>query len=116
VKLRSRFARVCTAPNIDPNINLAKLRWRIERDYEELNQEAGFGDYEGRGRRGFHHHSALAIAAYGFLIPERETIPPSGPRPAAAIEKSPFPSGYRPRGSPDPAATPCPKLDRHHPS
>jgi SRSO17 transposase len=34
---------------------------------------------EGRGRRGFHHHATLCIAAYGFLISEWERIPPSGP-------------------------------------
>src|SRR5216683_2590191 len=60
-------------------VDLAKLRWRIERDYQELKQELGLGHFEGRGWRGFHHHATLCIAAYGFLISERETIPPSGP-------------------------------------
>ena len=67
---------------------LAKLRWRIERDYQELKQEVGLGHYEGRGWRGFHHHATLCIAAYGFLISERETIPPSGPRSAALFQQS----------------------------
>lgn len=30
-------------------VDLAKLRWRIERDYQELKQEVGLGHYEGRG-------------------------------------------------------------------
>jgi SRSO17 transposase len=94
-------------------VDLAKMRWRVERDYEELKQEVGLGHYEGRGWRGFHHHGTLAIAVYGFLISERETIPPSGPHSAAPIKKSPLPEGYRPRGAPDPAATPRPKLDRN---
>ena len=81
-------------------VDFAKLRWRIERDYEELKQEAGLGDYEGRGWRGFHHHATLAIAAYGFLISERETIPPSGPRSATAIKKSPFPVVIDPEAPP----------------
>jgi hypothetical protein len=97
-------------------VDLAKLRWRIERDYEDLKQEVGLGHYEGRGWRGFHHHGTLAITVYGFLVSERETIPPSGPRSAAPIEKSPLPSGYRPRGAPDPAAAPRPKLDCHNAS
>jgi hypothetical protein len=92
------------------------MRWRIERDYEDLKQEIGLGHYEGRGWPGFHHHGTLAIAAYGFLISERERIPPSGPHCAAPIEKSPLPSGYRSRGAPDPAAAPRPQLDCHHPS
>ena len=97
-------------------VDLAKLRWRIERDYQDLKQEIGLGHYEGRSWRGFHHHGTMSIAAYGFLISERERIPPSGPDRAAQIEKPALPSGYRPRGAPDPAAAPRPQFDRHHPS
>ncbi len=67
---------------VDPDIplrrlvDLAKMRWRVERDYEDLKQETGLGHYEGRGWPGFHHHGTLCIAAYGFLISERERIPP----------------------------------------
>jgi SRSO17 transposase len=80
-------------------VGLAKLRWRIERDYEELKQEVGLGHFEGRGWRGFHHHASMCIAAYGFLISERETIPPSGPRGPALFAQSALPQTYRPRGS-----------------
>jgi SRSO17 transposase len=81
-------------------VDAAKLRWRIERDYEELKQEVGLGHYEGRGWRGFHHHATLCIAAYGFLISERETIPPSGPRSAGLLPQLAVPDSYRPRGCP----------------
>ena len=80
-------------------VDSAKLRWRIERDYQELKQEVGLGHFEGRGWRGFHHHATLCIAAYGFLVSERETIPPSRPRSAALFEELAVPEGYRPRGS-----------------
>jgi SRSO17 transposase len=80
-------------------VYFAKLRWRIERDYQELKQEVGLGHFEGRGWRGFHHHATLCIAAYGFLISERETIPPSAPRSARPFSPSELPGGYRPRGS-----------------
>jgi SRSO17 transposase len=83
----------------DKLVDIAKLRWRIERDYQELKQEVGLGHYEGRGWRGFHHHATLCIAAYGFLISERETIPPSGPRPAALFTQLAVPEDYRPRGA-----------------
>ena len=43
-------------------VYFAKLRWRIERDYQELKQEVGLGHFEGRGWRGFHHHATLCIA------------------------------------------------------
>jgi len=81
-------------------VDFAKLRWRIERDYLELKQEVGLGHFEGRGWRGFHHHATMCIAAYGFLISERETIPPSGPRRTTPLKTPALPEGYRPRGSP----------------
>jgi SRSO17 transposase len=94
-------------------VDLAKLRWRIERDYQELKQELGLGHYEGRGWRGFHHHATLCVAAYGFLISERGTLPPSGPRAAASFPMLEIPAGYRPRGAADKARTSHPKLDRN---
>src|SRR5580692_2459824 len=57
-------------------VKLAKHRWVIERDYEELKQELGLGHYEGRSWRGFHHHATLCIAAYGFLLAERNRFSP----------------------------------------
>jgi SRSO17 transposase len=93
-------------------VALTKLRWRIERDYQELKQEVGLGHYEGRGWRGFHHHATLCIAAYGFLISQQGTIPPSGPGTASELRKPALPASYRPRGAADPARTARPKLDR----
>jgi SRSO17 transposase len=60
-------------------VKLAKHRWIIERDYEELKQELGLGHYEGRGWRGFHRHATLCIAAYGFLVAERNRFSPLSP-------------------------------------
>ena len=77
-----------------------KLRWRIERDYQDLKQELGLGQYEGRGWRGFHHPATLCIAAYRFLLSERGVFPPSGPHITVLIEQYPLPKGRRPRGSP----------------
>jgi SRSO17 transposase len=95
-------------------VELAKLRWRIERDYQELKQELGLDHFEGRSWRGFHHHASLCIAAYGFLICERETIPPSGPGSSRRGPQSPLSAAYRPRGAADPARAARPQLDRHH--
>ena len=61
-------------------VDTAKLRWRIERDYQELKQELSASTtYEGRGWRGFHHHAALCIAAYGFLVAEEGPVFPPQP-------------------------------------
>ena len=80
-------------------VDTVKLRWRIERDYQDLKQEVGLGHFEGRGWRGFHHHATLCIAAYGFLISERETIPPSGHGFGRLLSESSVSDRYRPRGS-----------------
>jgi SRSO17 transposase len=92
-------------------VDIAKLRWRIERDYQDLKQEVGLGHYEGRGWRGFHHHATLCIAAYGFLISERETIPPSGPCWLAKRKTFALPEDYRPRGAANPNRTSCRQLN-----
>ena len=95
-------------------VDLAKLRWRIERDYQELKHELGLGHYEGRGWRGFHHHATLCIAAYGFPISERGTITSSGPGAAAGFSQLELPAGYRSRCAADQARTSHAKLDRDH--
>ena len=77
-----------------------------------LKQEVGLGHYEGRGWPGFHHHGILCIAVYGFLISEREMIPPSGPHCAGKLKKPAIPDSYRPRGAADPAPTSRSQLDR----
>jgi len=81
-------------------VRIAKHRWIIERDYEELKQELGLGHYEGRGWRGFHHHATLCIAAYGFLVAERSRFPPSARAGEVDLPVSKMPSQFRPRGSP----------------
>jgi SRSO17 transposase len=95
-------------------VDLAKLRWRIERDYQELKQEIGLDHFEGRGWRGFHHHATLCIAAYGFLISEQETIPPSGPHSSARFQTSRLPAHYRPRRSSAQNRASHPELNRDH--
>jgi SRSO17 transposase len=81
-------------------VKLAKHRWIIERDYEELKQELGLGHYEGRGWRGFHHHATLCIAAYGFLVAERSRFSPSARAAGLELRAPRIPPEYQPRGSP----------------
>lgn len=82
-------------------VRLAKHRWIIERDYQELKQELGMGHYEGRGWRGFHHHATLCIAAYGFLVAERSRFSPSARAGQVDLPNPETPAQFRPRGSPD---------------
>jgi SRSO17 transposase len=82
-------------------VDRAKLRWRVERDYQELKQELGLGHYEGRGGRGFHHHATLWLAAYGFLAAERAAFSPSGVGSGLRLKAPRVPKGFRPRGAAD---------------
>ena len=83
------------------------MRWRIERDYQDLKQDFGLGHYEGRGWCGFHHHATLSIAVYGFLMAQR--LKPG----SDASSKKNFvlrqipavPKDYVPQGSPARAAS-----------
>lgn len=90
-----------TAPEdatIEQIVFVTKMRWQIERDYQELKQEFGLGHYEGRGWRGFHHHATLCIAAYGFLTMQRLKAP--GVKKNTAEPKAPgLPNDYVARGS-----------------
>jgi len=79
-------------------VQLAMLRWRIERDYQELKDEMGLDHFEGRSWRGFHHHAALCIAAYAFLAAER--LAHSPPEPLAFLRPARLPKGFTPRGAP----------------
>ena len=60
-------------------IRLRKLRWRVERDYQEMKGELGLDHYEGRTWRGFHHHATLCALAHGFLALQRALFPPEEP-------------------------------------
>jgi SRSO17 transposase len=81
-------------------VKLAKHRWIIERDYQELKQELGLGHYEGRGWRGFHHHGTLCIAAYGFLVAERSRFSPSARSGQLDLRTPEIPPEFHPRGTP----------------
>ena len=81
-------------------VRMAKHRWIIERDYEELKQELGLGHYEGRGWRGFHHHATLCIAAYGFLVAERSRFSPSARSGKLELRAPQIPPDFQPRGAP----------------
>ena len=81
-------------------VRLSKLRWRVERDYQEMKGEVGLDHFEGRGWRGFHHHATLCMVAHGFLALHRALFPPE----QDAVDTA--------RGA---AATPTPAASPHRP-
>ena len=95
-------------------VHAAHMRWRIERDYQDLKQDLGLGHYEGRGWRGFHHHATLSIAAYGFLMAQRlQTGSDASSKKNFVQRQVPaIPDDYVPRGSPARAASRA-KLDHN---
>lgn len=58
-------------------VRLVKLRWRIERDYQEMKTHVGLDHFEGRTWRGFHHHVTLSAVAHAFLAIQRRLFPPA---------------------------------------
>lgn len=81
-------------------VHEAKLRWRIERDYQELKDELGLDHFEGRGWRGFHHHATLCIATYAFILAERARLSPPGARAIFGVQEPAVPQGVPRRGTP----------------
>ncbi len=80
-------------------VRLAKRRWIIERNYEELKQELGLGHFEGRGWCGSHHHATLCIAAYVFLVAERSRFSPAARGGRLELSSPEAPPDFRPRGA-----------------
>lgn len=84
----------------------AKMRWHIERDYQELKDELGLNHYEGRNWRGFHHHATLCIAAYAYLVAQRLEESNSNKKNTPKRKKLTVSHDYIARGSPE-IATAC---------
>jgi SRSO17 transposase len=61
-------------------VRLWKSRWPVEQGYQQLKEELGLDHFEGRSWRGFHHHAAMTLLAYGFLLLERHHAEQTRPR------------------------------------
>jgi SRSO17 transposase len=55
-------------------VRVWKSRWPVEQGYQQLKEEFGLDHFEGRSWRGFHHHTAMTLLAYGFLLLERHRL------------------------------------------
>jgi SRSO17 transposase len=70
------FSSLPATTSLKALVRAARLRWRVERDYQELKQEIGLDHFEGRTWRGFHHHVTLCAVAHAFLALQRALFPP----------------------------------------
>ncbi|NOK16484.1 IS701 family transposase [Corallococcus carmarthensis] len=106
---------LCSLPADTPLktlVRLWKLRWRVERDYQEMKGEVGLDHYEGRGWRGFHHHATLCMVAHGFLALRRALFPPEAYAMDAAHGAAPTSALAAQPHRPLPALPPSPQSPR----
>jgi SRSO17 transposase len=67
----------CYLSNLGPEttieklVYIAKIRWYIEQNYQQLKTELGLDQFEGRSFPGWHHHVTLSMIAFDFLTVER---------------------------------------------
>jgi hypothetical protein len=95
----SRIIQIDPRDHFTQLVDLAKLRWRIERDYQELKQEVS-GSVTTRGVAGVASTRPQPCASGPRLSHRRAgDDSPSGPRSAAPVQVALLPDNYRPRGS-----------------
>jgi SRSO17 transposase len=70
-KIKYAFSNLPEGTGLKKAVRLWKSRWPVEQGYQQMKEELGLDHFEGRSWRGFHHHAAMVILAYGFLLLER---------------------------------------------
>jgi SRSO17 transposase len=70
-KIKYAFSNLPARASMKKAVRLWKSRWPVEQGYQQMKEELGLDHFEGRSWRGFHHHAALVMLAYGFLLLER---------------------------------------------
>lgn len=73
-KLKFAFSNLPARTSRVAAVRLWKSRWPVEQGYQQLKEELGLDHFEGRSWRGFHHHAAMTVLAYGFLLSERHRL------------------------------------------
>jgi SRSO17 transposase len=99
------FAWGLDGQSLEELVELAHLRWVIERFYQDAKGELGLDDYEGRLWTGFHRHVALVMLAHCYLALRQsygsQVTEPASPRGATKPKRrtSPPPKpGFPPTG------------------
>lgn len=72
--LKFAFSNLSAGTSRLSAVRLWKSRWPVEQGYQQLKEELGLDHFEGRSWRGFHHHAAMTLLAYGFMLLERERL------------------------------------------
>jgi SRSO17 transposase len=53
-------------------VQMARGRWRVELDYQQMKEELGLDHFEGRSWTGWHHHVTMVMLAHLFLRLEQK--------------------------------------------
>jgi SRSO17 transposase len=100
-ELKYFFAWRLDALGLAEWIELAHVRWVVERFYQDAKGELGLDQYEGRRWQGFHRHVALVMLAHCYLTLRQAygqaALGPPGP-PQHGAGKSPPARGFPPGG------------------
>lgn len=88
--------------NLKTLVRLAKMRWHIERDYQDMKQQLGFDKYEGRSWGGLHRHLAMVALMHAFVALHMEGFSPCGQHDSMDLERlsAGSGSGAHPMGRP----------------
>lgn len=57
-------------------VRLLKMRWHVERNYQEMKGQLGLDHFEGRTWPGWHHHTCLVALVHAFVVAERVLFSP----------------------------------------
>jgi SRSO17 transposase len=72
------FSSLSVRSSLVSLVRLIKMRWHVERDYQDMKQELGFDRYEGRSWGGLHRHLAMVALMHAFIALHQEAFSPSG--------------------------------------
>ena len=54
--------------SLEDLVKIAHIRWTIEQCFKQMKGELGLDDFEGRKWEGWHHHMAMVIVAFSYLM------------------------------------------------
>lgn len=70
------FSSMSKRSTLKSLVRLAKMRWHVERDYQDMKQQLGFDRYEGRSWGGLHRHLAMVALMHAFISLHLEGFSP----------------------------------------
>ena len=83
--IKSAFSNLPANTSWLQAVRLWHQRWKIEQGYQQIKEERGLDHFEGRSWRGFHHHAALVMLAFGFLALEQRRAKQKSPKKSSPL-------------------------------